>query len=656
MKEDDHAHDEHDHADEETVTVSWELTFDALDQATFEAIEDALKHVIAHDNGVMESDITLVLHTDENAVEAEIGVADDTAGDALVATLGAIELSDLQSDLAAEFTEEGITSAPTLTAVGTPAKEEAHTEETVTVSWELTFDALDQDKLTDIEDSLKHVISHDNGVLESDITLVLHEAENAVEVEIAVADDAAGDSLVATLSGITLEDLQSDLVGEFTENGVTEAPTLTEVGTPAVEGGDHGHDRVVRRLMKVKRRRLQGIPVEDTHDDHDHAAHQCIQVPAGGQVPVGTDASMITFDENAWITSVTFHYEGCAGIFTMPGISDTVRIGSTDGTILDFSGGSAAEDSSDDDDKKEWGQAIAANLLCLAPTLTALFFMGKIREVMDRNLSYILSFCLGVLLATAMMHVYPESINLLDWTEEFPDGHDAEVAVFWTSGSVFISGLMLFLGLRYLVAGHGHVHDTNHKTIRPDVSGEGVMGGDPDLHFMDVEKAMRKSRWNSVTLGILLGDGAHHFVDGIIIGAAFSDCSVSFAWTITFAILMHEGAHTLADICIILSQGFSVVETALLNIASGLVSLLGTVIILSLDISTNVQGLLLSFGASMFVAVGLVEILPEIESMATRARFPWLVLWFCVGCTIMGLLLLEHEHCEASGGHEGHNH
>jgi len=378
------------------------------------------------------------------------------------------------------------------------------------------------------------------------------------------------------------------------------------------------------------------------HSDHDHRRsleedeHFCVETDTGGTLPVGVNATDIHFDENSWVTVVHVNYVGCVGVFTahFPSEFNAVFASADGSETLEFPEAAAEEN-------KRWGEAILANVICTIPTLMALVFVGKVKTFVEAYLIYPLMFAFGVLISTSLFHIYPEGLHLLNFSSDFPDGHDAEVAVFWTSG---IAVSLAFIGLLGARMYRIRVEST---TQSKDVA-----------EFEETETAepvsMQKGKWNSTTFAILVGDAAHNFVDGVVIGTSFLTCSTSFAWTITFAILGHEAAHEVADILILLAQGFSTWEVALYNCISGLISILGTVLVFEADPSSNMQGLLLCFSAGTFLALAFVELMPEIEVLLRRGQQYGSVVPFIVGMFLMGILLLNHEHCEAEGG--GHDH
>lgn len=76
------------------------------------------------------------------------------------------------------------------------------------------------------------------------------------------------------------------------------------------------------------------------------------------------------------------------------------------------------------------------------------------------------------------------------------------------------------------------------------------------------------------------------------------------------------------------------------------------------------QGMILAYGAGVYIQIAASECMPSMRNEATsvRLRVAGLVA-FVVGCVAIGLVLLDHEHCiptaadgAAADPHAGHNH
>ncbi|MHB9155554.1 MAG: ZIP family metal transporter, partial [Endomicrobiales bacterium] len=108
-----------------------------------------------------------------------------------------------------------------------------------------------------------------------------------------------------------------------------------------------------------------------------------------------------------------------------------------------------------------------------------------------------------------------------------------------------------------------------------------VMGG--ILLFFFIEKAIRWSQTVIVTPApgvhpmvplIILIDGVHNFIDGMVIGASFG-VSVPIGITTSLAVIFHEIPHEVSDFAILVHGGLSVRRALLFNFLSALTAVLG---------------------------------------------------------------------------------
>jgi zinc and cadmium transporter len=73
---------------------------------------------------------------------------------------------------------------------------------------------------------------------------------------------------------------------------------------------------------------------------------------------------------------------------------------------------------------------------------------------------------------------------------------------------------------------------------------------------------------------IVIGDGVHNFVDGVLIAAAFR-ADPALGWTTAAAVIAHEVSQELSDIGVLLNSGLSRMRAVLLNALSGLAMVIG---------------------------------------------------------------------------------
>lgn len=147
---------------------------------------------------------------------------------------------------------------------------------------------------------------------------------------------------------------------------------------------------------------------------------------------------------------------------------------------------------------------------------------------------------------------------------------------------------------------------------------------------------------------VLVGDFFHNFSDGIFIGTAFLVCSQSFAIAVAMSTVFHELCQELADYLLLTNQcGLSPWKALTLNFLSGLSVMFGVITILAIDVSNETIGVLLAMSAGVYFSIALTDCAPRTNNHITDTyrRVISLLFWI-VGAVPIGLVLLNHEHCE----------
>ena len=107
--------------------------------------------------------------------------------------------------------------------------------------------------------------------------------------------------------------------------------------------------------------------------------------------------------------------------------------------------------------------------------------------------------------------------------------------------------------------------------------------------------------------------------------------------------------------------GLTYLQALLLNFISSLAVVLGALIIFFTDIGPNVLGPLLALGGGNLMYLGIVPIWHGLLiEKPTMVYLVMVTLCFILGATLVGLVLLGHEHCGAGhshgDAHAGHYH
>jgi zinc and cadmium transporter len=112
---------------------------------------------------------------------------------------------------------------------------------------------------------------------------------------------------------------------------------------------------------------------------------------------------------------------------------------------------------------------------------------------------------------------------------------------------------------------------------------------------------------------IVIGDGFHNFVDGILLAAAFLT-DWKLGWITAIAITAHEIPQEISDFMVLLSAGVSRKRALLLNMLSGSAMLLGGFIgWLSFNQASQIIPYALVIAASSFIYIAVADLVPELH-------------------------------------------
>jgi zinc transporter ZupT len=310
-----------------------------------------------------------------------------------------------------------------------------------------------------------------------------------------------------------------------------------------------------------------------------------------------------------------------------------------------------AGDHDDDEESKPWGKALGASLLINLVTFAGILFaipgVSAALKKADPDFVYagFASFAAGAILSCAFFLLLFESTHLI------ASGWEEETEQIWRWGTMILLGLILPVIVEATV---GHIKpDEKTPTKEVDEKEFDEEGSKPsgDKNF---------SQKTRLIFAICFGDFMHNLCDGFFVGAAFSNCSESLAWGITVATVLHEFPQELADYLILTGPqvGLSTMTALAINFATGLSVILGAIIVLANDVASSTTGLLLAFGGGIYLQIGCVECMPKmVNPSLSPTRKLVCIAAFIFGSVLIGLVLLDHEHCIAEGGgHDGHGH
>ena len=220
---------------------------------------------------------------------------------------------------------------------------------------------------------------------------------------------------------------------------------------------------------------------------------------------------------------------------------------------------------------------IAGGILSLAAAALVLFGLPK------KWLHYAVSFSVGVLLATSLLHLLPEALELgLTPHEVFP---------------VLLGGILGFFALeKFAIWRHAHGND-NH------VGGEVCEDHTHDHHHASGGEAV----------AILVGDGFHNFTDGLLIAAAFL-ADPALGWAATLAVIAHEVPQEAGDFAILLAAGWRRAKALFWNGVSSLASLAGGIVgYLALERAQDWVPYIITVAAASFTYIAIADLMPRLK-------------------------------------------
>jgi zinc and cadmium transporter len=232
-------------------------------------------------------------------------------------------------------------------------------------------------------------------------------------------------------------------------------------------------------------------------------------------------------------------------------------------------------------------------------SLIGLAFISVAEEKLKRIIFFMVSLAVDNLFGDAFIHLLPESFERI--------GSKLQASVF------VLAGIFAFFVLeKFLLWRHQHVLESDHP-IHP-------------VGYMN-----------------LLADGAHNFIDGVIIGASY-DVSLHVGIATTLAVVFHEIPHELGNFFVLLYAGFTKRKALFFNFVSALFAILGTV--MSLSIGSRVaefSSIMLPLAAGGFIYIAGSDLVPELNKESTLGKSVVQMLAIGVGVGLMFVLVMLED-------------
>ena len=263
----------------------------------------------------------------------------------------------------------------------------------------------------------------------------------------------------------------------------------------------------------------------------------------------------------------------------------------------------------------------------IASAAFAVVFLWVREEHSVLILPHFISFATGALLGAALLALLPEAIEGAG-----PGGAHA-------IGLVLVTGLAVFFVIEKLVLWwHVHAHEgAEAARACPQHADEAQIPsahGQGHDHHGHVHDHLRDRASGAL---VLVGDSLHNALDGVLIAAAFMT-STSLGFVTTFAVAAHEIPHRVGDFAILVQAGLSRSRALLLNLATGLASVVGAIAAYyALRMAAAVLPYALAFAAAGFLYIAVAGLIPGLHRRADPLTSATQVIFIALGIGVIAI-------------------
>lgn len=245
---------------------------------------------------------------------------------------------------------------------------------------------------------------------------------------------------------------------------------------------------------------------------------------------------------------------------------------------------------------EKWIYTLGSLLVVSVLSLLGIFFVTMSERLLRKVLLMMVSFAVGGLFGDAFFELIPESF------ERLGPG--------LTTSSLILAGILAFFVLEKFIRWR-HCHE-------PDCEGHA----------------------KPVVFVNIVGDAAHNFTDGLIIGASYLvDTHVGL--TTTMAVILHEIPHEIGDFGVLVQGGLSKRNALLVNFLTTLLAIAGGVAALLVGSHEPAFAkYLLPLTAGGFLYVAGSDLIPELHHEEKMSHSLVQLLCIVSGMALMAVLVV----------------
>ncbi len=231
-------------------------------------------------------------------------------------------------------------------------------------------------------------------------------------------------------------------------------------------------------------------------------------------------------------------------------------------------------------------------------SLIGILLLSFREEIFRKYIPLFISIAVGALLGDAFIHLIPEAFSDVEAADKV--------------GLLVIAGVLSFFVLEKILHWHHHGEDLGDAQIHP------------------------------VGRLVLVSDGVHNFLDGVIIAASFA-VSLPLGFATTLAVMLHEIPQEVGDFAVLLHAGYTKRRALCLNFLSALCALLGAVAFFAIgEFATSLTAVFVPLTAGGFIYIAVADLIPELHKSEPGRGSVYQLMSVLFGVAIMfGLTFLE---------------
>ena len=266
----------------------------------------------------------------------------------------------------------------------------------------------------------------------------------------------------------------------------------------------------------------------------------------------------------------------------------------------------------------------------IASAAFAVLFLFVREEHSALILPHFISFATGALLGAALLALLPEAM-------ERAGGPGGAHRI----GATLIAGLGVFFIIEKLVLWwHAHAHNDGGAQACPQHADEAAAAPTEHgrAHAGHSHDGHNHTRDHTSGVLVLVGDSLHNALDGVLIAAAFLT-GTSVGLVTTFAVAAHEIPHRVGDFAILVQAGLSRRRALLLNLATGIASVIGaTAAYFGLRQTMGALPYALAFAAAGFLYIAVAGLIPGLHRRADPRTSATQVLLIAAGIAVIAVV------------------